>query len=568
LSPEEIKRLRELAAENGILPIGSDDELAAELNSARPKVRILGDERELIHFADDVGKILGKHEFYRRDRMTVGINREKARVELITAQAMRSLAQRHIVFFKERKIGLGNETATIEIVKTMNVDTARGLMESWEFIDRLTEIDRVNPIRMPIMRSDRRIELAPPGYYRDGRIFTLDDVAIDETMTFERGKKIITDLLCEFPFHDDGRSRAVQVAAMMTIFCACLLPKWASRPGFIYTANDSDAGKTLLAQVAVIPIYGQGSARAFPRKEETRKVLDQLAQDATTTVIFDNVRGQLGGEDIESFMSAPRWKGRILGEKGGFEVDNVTTCFFTGNECRPTRDMAQRCLFVELFLEELDSSAREIQRQLTPAVLADMDLRRDVCSAMWSLVRQWDADGRPGCKKLGIAKMPKCPEWSEIVAAIVAHTGFGNPCLKPDIKSAKTGVNEMQELVKHMTPDESVTEESWNFSEIMHEVKTEGFFENLEVHGRKGDSQELFDSEGEPTPAGKSFFGRFFASFDGRLFSGKSGERLRWVVQGKGNQRKYLVVREGVEAVGSGENIPSEASASSAEPEA
>ena len=403
--PEDIKRLEQLAAENGILPIGSADEIAAALNSKRPKVRLPGDNRELIDFAMEVGDVLRKCDFYRRDRMPVGINRERARLDAITPQAMRTMAQRHLVFFKEKKQeDPDGETRVITIVKTMIVDTARAVLESWEFIDALPEIERVNPIRMPVMRSDRRIELAPPGYFADGRIYTLDDVVFDEAMTFERAVEIVRELLGEFPFHDDGRSFAVQVAAMLTVFCACMLPKGAARPGFIYTANDSDAGKTLAAKVAIIPVHGKANVRAFPRKEETRKVLDQLAMEAATTILFDNVRGTLGGEDIEAFMSASRWRGRILGESTGFEVDNVTTCFFTGNESRPTRDMAQRSLFVELFLQELDSSQRKIRRQLNDNALAAPELRGEVCSALWALVRHWDAAARPNCEKLGIAR--------------------------------------------------------------------------------------------------------------------------------------------------------------------
>ncbi|MEQ1862878.1 MAG: hypothetical protein ABMA13_23400 [Chthoniobacteraceae bacterium] len=541
MSPEDIARIQRLAADNGILPLGGAEEIAAALNSQRPKVRLPGDNRELLHFAQDVGDELAKHDFYRRDRSPVGINREKARLDAITPQALRSMAQEHLVFFKAKEIGTGKDSTTIEIVKTMNVDTSRGVLESWSFVDKLPEIERVNPIRLPIMRRDSRIDLAPPGYFSESRIFTLDDgVVYDETMTFERAKEVLDALLCEFPWHDDGRSRRVQLSAMMTVFGACLLPKGACRPGFIYTANDSDAGKTLASKVAIIPVHGKVNARGFPRKEEMRKVLDQLAMDAATTILFDNVKGTLGGEDIEAFMSSSRWSGRVLGEKGGFEVDNVTTCFFSGNEAKPTRDMMQRCLFVELFLADIDSTKRKIKRRLTDSVLAETGLRSEVCSALWALVKYWDAQGRPAAPSM----MPKCPEWSAIIGAIVACAGYGDPCERPDIKSTRGGAHEMQELVRKLAPGEGEVKSEWKFAEIMDEVTKEGLFENLELHGKKGDSEDLFDSEGALTPAAKSFFGRFLVSFDGRLFAGVSGERLRWVVQGKGNQRKYVVVAE------------------------
>lgn len=541
MSPDEIAKLQRLAAENGILPLGGVEEIAAALNSQRPKIRLPGDNRELLHFAQDVGDELAKHDFYRRDRMPVGINRENARLDMISPQALRSMAQEHIVFFKAKEIGSGKDAATIEIVKTMNVDTSRGVLEAWAFVDKLPEIQRVNPIRLPVMRRDNRIELAPRGYFSEGRIFTLDGgVTYDETMTLERAKEVLLALLGEFPWHDDGRSLRVHIAAMLTVFGACLLPKGAKRPGFIYTANDSDAGKTLCATTAIIPVYGKLNLRGYPRKEEMRKVLDGLAQEAASAVLFDNVKGTLGGEDIEAFMSASRWTGRILGEKGMFEADNVTTCFFSGNEAKPTRDMMQRCLFVELFLADIDSSKRKIKRLLTDSVLAQAELRSEICSALWALVKHWDAQGRPASKTI----MPKCPEWSQIIGAIVTCAGYGDPCEKPDIKSTRGGAYEMQELVRRLAPAEPERREEWTFAQIMDVVTKEGLFEDLEIHGKKGDAEDLFDSEGALTPAARSFFGRFLVSFDGRLFASEGGERLRWVVQGKGNQRKYFVIAE------------------------
>ena len=565
MTPEEIAKLKQLAADNGILPLGGADEIAAALNSPRVKIALPGDERELIHFAEECGDELKKRDFYRRDRLPVGINREKARLDAVTPQALRSMAQKHIVFFKTKEVGNGSAARSIDIVKTMNVDTARGLLESWDFLDKLPDIERVNPIRMPVMRRDGRIDLAPPGYFSEGGIYTLDrDVVYDEEMTLERAKEVIgVELLGELPFHDAGRSLAVQVAAMLTVFGASLLPRGAARPGFIYTANAPDAGKSLAAKMAIIPVLGKANSRAMPRKEETRKVLDQIAMEAWTTVLFDNVKGTLGGEDIEAFMSAERWSGRVIGEKGGFEVDNVTTCFFTGNDSKPTADMQQRCLFVELFLEEIDPSKRVIKRSLTGVELAEPKLRSEICSALWAMIKHWDASGRPPAK----SSMPKCPTWSAIIGAIVVCAGFGDPCAKADVKSARTGVYEMQELVKHLAKsspapvqvnetmelgsapavvdEEAVKPKAWTFSEIMDEVKENAFFENLELHGKKGDAEELFDAEGAISPAGRSFFGRFLSTFDGRLFAGESGERLRWVVRGKGNQKRYLVVREG-----------------------
>lgn len=546
MSPQEIEALRQLAKDAGILPLGAADEIAATLNSNRPKIRLPGPGRELMYFASEIGDVLKEKDFYRRDRVPVGINREKARLDPVSAQAFRTLAQRHLVFFKEKsKEEEDGSKRTITIINTMIVDTARGVLDSWDFIEKLPEIERVNPIRLPVLRSNGVIGLAPPGYLADRRIYTLDGgVTYDETMTYEQAREFIdVELLGEMPYHDDGRSKAVHVAAMLTVFGANLLPRRAARPGFVCTANDSDAGKTLAWKIAMIPIYGKVSPRGLPRKEEMRKVLDQLAMEAAQVILFDNVKGSLGGEDLEAFMSAALWQGRILGEKGGFEVENVTTCFFSGNDAQPTQDMKQRCLFVELFLQDVDSSQRKIRNVLTDARLAETELRNRICSALWTFVKKWDADGRPDAP----TRMPKCPEWSAAIAAVVAHCGFGDPCAKPDIKSARTGANEMQELVSALAPDGDEPSADYTFAQIMSEVRARSMFETVEFFTKDGEQEDMFagdEPDAKLSKAAQSYFGKLFAKFDNRTFVGAGGARLRFVVQGKGNGRKYVVLRE------------------------
>lgn len=269
MSPDEVAAILKLAQEQGILPMGNPDEVAAALNSQRPKIRLPGDNRELGQFAREVGEILARQDLFRRDLTAVTINVEKKRTDPIDAEWLRTWAEYHLVCFKDREFGSGSSARSIQVVKTMNVDTARGTLKSAQFFSQLREIERVNPIRMPITTRDGRLELAPLGYSAESRIFTLENpIVYDEEMTGDRAREVIRDLLGEFPFHDQGRSLSVQVAAMLTVFAVGILPRTAARPGFIYTANDSDAGKTLAAKVAIIPVLGRVNTRAFPERKK------------------------------------------------------------------------------------------------------------------------------------------------------------------------------------------------------------------------------------------------------------------------------------------------------------
>jgi hypothetical protein len=219
------------------------------------------------------------------------------------------------------------------------------------------------------------------------------------------------------------------IAAMLTMFCGALLERPSARPGFVFTANSVGAGKTLGAKVATIPVMGFAALRALPRKDEARKVLDMIAMDADPCVIFDNIRGRISGEDIEAFITSSVWSGRVFGESTKSKVDNVTTVFLTGNQSTTSEDIAERCLIIELFVQEANSRDRKIRRIIDDAFLADNSRRSEILSALWALVCAWDADSRPAAA----SSLMRFDAWSKIVPAIVAHAGYGDCVTKPSI---------------------------------------------------------------------------------------------------------------------------------------
>jgi len=456
---------------------------------------------------------------------------------MMTGRALRSFAQRHIQFFRFKG---GQDEKTVTILKNIAAETAAALLESWDLIDRLPEIHRINPTRLPIMRDDGRVDLLKPGYFAEQGIYTVDaGIEYDETMTREQAKALLDDRLKDFPFPDE-RSKAVAVAAMFTMFCAGLLNKRSLRPGFIYRGNAPGAGKTLLCKFAIITIAGSCAVRTMPRRDETRKVLDSLAIEASIYILFDNVRGKIASEDIEAFITSPQWNGRYLGESKPFCVDNVATMFLTGNQSSTSPDIADRCLFVELFVEEADNRDRVIPRLIDDNFLADNKQRAEMLSAMWALVRSWDGIGRPR----GPTIMPRFEQWSQIVAGIVYASGYGDPLARAVIPGAgDVELRDMYALIALLAPDEVGTQEPWEFSHIIEQIKEKGLFEDAEAWvGRQ--QKDIWEKDGSLSTAGRSFFGKMLASYHERLFRSDDGRRLRLVVQGKGNSRRYVVARE------------------------
>src|SRR5215471_16404966 len=104
--------------------------------------------------------------------------------------------------------------------------------------------------------------------------------------------------------------------------------------------------------------------------------------------------------------------------------------------------MRRRSLFVELFMEDERAEDRKFQRVLDEAELLAM--RPRILGALWALVRDWDAAGRPKPSRTHTA----FPRWSEIIGGIVEHAGYGCPLQTAEIPSAAdVDGADMRELV-------------------------------------------------------------------------------------------------------------------------
>ncbi|HMF45133.1 MAG TPA: hypothetical protein VKE29_00540 [Candidatus Udaeobacter sp.] len=333
-------------------------------------------------------------------------------------------------------------------------------------------------------------------------------------------KEVIDELLSEFPFADDGRSKSVAVAAMIGLFGAGLLGTTIVRPVFIYLANAEGAGKTLLAKCAISPTHGLVRTDGdLKDKAETAKELLAAVIEARPYILFDNCKRHLDSPSLEAFVTAVIWSGRILGVSKMFAGENLVTVFVTGNGCTVSPDMRRRSLFVELFMEDERAEDRQFRRVLDdPALLA---MRPRILGALWALVRDWDAAGRPKPSRPHTA----FPRWSEIIGGVVEHAGYGCPLQTAEIPSAAdVDGADMRELVQPLDG------EPVKFDELVDTAWEHGLFERIIGS----------ESDGDLKPSDKSTFGKLLKRYDRRVF----GEGKRFVVDGKGHSRTFCVVNQ------------------------
>jgi hypothetical protein len=384
-------------------------------------VEVVGDGRRLSAFAKDIGFVLAHNGVYRRDRIPVTINRETGAMEPLEEHRFRSYVEKDLVCWKWKaygKAGLKKEPIT------MPAATAKGCLASDFFIDQQRPLLKVNFVRMPIMRPDGTVELLKEGYDPQSKFYTMPSgIDINESMPLEKAVSILRDYLKEFPF-EDSRSMAVQLAAMLAIFGANLLPLTSPRMNFVYDANKPRSGKTLLAVMALSPVCGEVAVRTLPEKEkDLETIIEAVTLGSKPYLLLDDLEGMIKNRTLNAFLTASHVDVRIFHTQRTVSVPKVATVFLTGNNLNLSPDIAGRSLVCRLFVEEADVQARKIQRIINERYLCQPHIRGEFLSALWAIVKHWSEHGRPS----GETALQGFQEWSEIFGGMVQMAGFEDP---------------------------------------------------------------------------------------------------------------------------------------------
>lgn len=361
---------------------------------------------------------------------------------------------------------------------------------------------------------------------------------IYDEMSLDEAREVLDELLGEFPFVD-SRSKAVQVAAMLSLFGLNLLSRQAQVPMFVYTANAPRAGKTLLLKTVVIPVMGAAAVQTLSgEEEELRKVLDSVVREGSPYLALDNLKRRVNSPALEAFTTSATWSGRVLGQTGMFEMQKQTVVLVTANHAQVSTDIAGRALFVDLWVAEADPQAREIKRTMDDAYLSRPDVRQRVLSALWGLIRHWNAQGQPG----GTRRLAGFEEWGRTIGGIVLASGYGDPLAEPELVNAgDSDTQDMQSLVK-LLADKDQPEEGFEFSALVDICLENSLFEPL-LEGkwvRPGGGEKEF----ELSAKGRSRFGKLLIGYEGRVFRFKDGSAIRFGKRGRNHARRYRVEEE------------------------
>jgi hypothetical protein len=485
----------------------------------KPAIELPGNGLLLGDFAAALGERLAGAGVFARQGCAFTLDHQGQKLEAVTTGWLRTWIEKHVVPYRSEKERSGT---VLKIKKSITEDVARAVNVSPQFLERLPKVERFHPCRMPVMREDGTIELLPTGMDIPAATFTADAGFMPEAVPVEEAAAVLRELLAEFAWPEDGgRSFAVHVSAMLTVFAGGILPRGTVTPVFLYLANSEGAGKTLLASLAGIPYADPPAAEAAPSdKEEWNKKLVALVVSGRRLVLLDNLKGHLDSASLEAYVTSPSYGGRILGVTKEFSGEAGATLLLTGNRLTISPDMRRRSLMVELFMPELRAEDRTFRSVLDAETVRTM--RPRIVSALWSIALAWDKAGRPPCSHHGNSSFPR---WAQTIAGMVEFAGFGSPLARAEIEGmGDTDTADFSALVERMTAGERYT-----FEDVATAADEAGLFERI-LSDR--------DREGALTRGAKSKFAKLLARYDRRRVTANG----IFAVEGKGKTRRFVLL--------------------------
>jgi hypothetical protein len=524
---------------------------APAVETEKPFVRLPTEGWPLSNFAREVGGILAGDGIFRREDVVVTVNRERGVMVEMASDRFRTYVERHCR--PARFVWQKDDPVPVKREMTMSSEVARGTLASDEFVQQQRPLIRTNLVPSPVWRASGAIELLPSGYDAESQTFTVGTPGVDvrADMPKEEALAALDDLLREFPFSDLdqttglSRSKAVHVAAMLSVYAPGLLPLVAARPGVLWIANAPRTGKTLLGKTVQIPVFGTAAVTPMKTEEEFDKVLDTAAIEAWPVLFLDNLTGLFKSPALDAFMTSPTRRARTMNSQRSFAAPRTTQVLLTGNNLSLSEDLEERFLICDLYLEEMDPRSRKIDRRIDEAWLARPDVRSRILSALWALVRDWDQAGRPR----STAHMPGFEDWAEIYGGIVEHAGFGSPLERPKLAyggdDAKRDLMAMLEALADdvLRPDPAgnvVRSKEYTFDELVECCRS------LDCFTGWIDGREVRDKDREPrfelSPKTRSRLGKYFsAQFGGRIGTLSDGRRVRFGQRGRQRHHRYIV---------------------------
>lgn len=377
--------------------------------------------------ARQVGMILHAAPIFRTPAGIVTAD-DAGALEPMTPERFCSWVEDHLAFMRWGKDGPEQES--------IGKDLAGKLLAADRLRVHVRELRGVHPVRLPAWRGEgeaRTVELAPAGYDPATATLGLDLVPFPDDLPLEDCFCFLLETLSRFPWDREGganfakcRAFSAWLAAALGAFCVRLFPEGTTRPLVIVNGNQPGAGKSLLARMALAPVYGAiPEGRKSETEAELEKLLDSAALARKPFLLLDDVPN-LRSPALNGFITSPAHECRRMHSQALMTAPKVTQLFATGNGLQVTEDLERRAVIIDLFEAGKAMSRRfPAGKEITNEWLALPDTRARFLAALWAFVRHWRDCGMPPAP----GRKPSFERWAGVVGGIIgaADEDFADP---------------------------------------------------------------------------------------------------------------------------------------------
>jgi hypothetical protein len=296
--------------------------------------------------------------------------------------------------------------------------------ENWPNIRHLVAI-----IEAPTLRPDGSV-IEEPGFDRTTGLLYIPNrdfprVPIRPTRAdAEAAARDLLDLVSDFPFKDGHH--VAWLAALLTAMGRLLID--GPVPLFLFEANVSGAGKTLLCDLIAIIVTGRPMTRTGYAHDpvEMGKQISATALAGDALVLFDNLAngGLFGNPALDRALTGRTWRDRILGKlEMTPNLDLIAVFFASGNNTALCSDVARR--IVQNRLECPHEHPEERTGFKIPDLLGHAAKHRGaLVIAVLTILRAYILAGRPS---QGLTPMDFVA-WSGLIRNAVHWSTGIDPC--------------------------------------------------------------------------------------------------------------------------------------------
>lgn len=255
----------------------------------------------------------------------------------------------------------------------------------------------------------------------DGKKFSIPDKPTREEAIL--ALNTLSGLLDEFCF----ATQVDKSAALSAMLTAAVRPGLANAPMFHVCAHSVGSGKSYLcALITAFATPQKGTPTTFPAEdEECRKLLLAELLRSPAVIEFDNLTSDiLPHKTLCTVLTSEYISGRILGLSKTATVNTRTLFLSSGNNVLPIKDMARRCITVNLNPEVDVPAARTFVR---PNLISEiLEERERYASAAITIILAWVAADRPVtiCKSLS-----GFSDWSDLCRQPLLWLGLPDPAM-------------------------------------------------------------------------------------------------------------------------------------------